>query len=91
LGEVAPGVVHRLAVATGLHVIGRQLPASRLLAGHRSAGGPVPGSRPRAGGLALTLATAVVTALLLLRRRVLHHEPHHFGIHAYEGAISPSG
>jgi len=55
------------ALATGLHVLCRLLPAYRLVAGRSRAGGDVPGSLLRVGALVLTVATAVLAAVLLVR------------------------
>lgn len=71
------------AVVTGLHVLGRLIPAIRI-AGARSVGGSsVPGRGSRITMLALTLAVAGLAAAILLGASGswltvgLHHDHHH--------------
>jgi hypothetical protein len=54
------------AAATGLHVLGRFVPALRLTVARPSDGSIVPGLRPRLVLLGATVVTAVVTSLLVL-------------------------
>jgi hypothetical protein len=54
------------AVASGLHVLLRLVPALRLVRGQSRTGSPIPGAALRLGVLALATATAVLTAILLL-------------------------
>jgi hypothetical protein len=69
------------AVATGLHVLGRLLPAVRLLAGRTRTGRRVPGAVLRVTALALTVATAVVAAVVLVRADGSWHQGPDHGDH----------
>jgi hypothetical protein len=67
------------AVVTGLHVLGRLLPALRLVGARARAGGAVPGRVLRMGVLALVVATAALAAVLLVRADTSwHHDAFHF-------------
>ena len=66
------------AAATGLHVLGRLLPALRLVGGRIRGGSTVPGTALRIGMLALATATAVLAAVLLVRADGSWHADEHF-------------
>jgi hypothetical protein len=75
------------AAATGLHVLGRAIPALRLML-PAAAAGPVPGRALRVTTLVLTMAVAAGAALLLLgRAEPWRTEPRHF--HDRPGATAP--
>lgn len=67
------------AVATGLHVLGRLVPAVRLVGGQSRAGSPVPGAALRVGVLALATATAVLAGVLLVQADASWHGDARFG------------
>jgi hypothetical protein len=71
------------AVVTGLHVLGRLVPAVRIVATGPDAGPSVPGRISRSVVLALTLVVAGVAAVVLLRLSGpwLTDMSHHFGHH----------
>ncbi|HVV19036.1 MAG TPA: hypothetical protein VHF06_06340 [Pseudonocardiaceae bacterium] len=84
--SVTPLTVHQgtfvlWAVVTGIHTLGRLVPAFRIMTGRR---GTVPGRVPRIGLLGATLAVAGVTAALVLgvsgawsSSTAFHHFGHH--------------
>lgn len=61
------------AVATGLHVLGRLVPAVRLAGGRSERARRVPGAALRLGVIALLLAAAAVTAVLLVQADTSWH------------------
>lgn len=61
------------AVAAGLHVLGRAVPAARLVGGRAGPGTGVPGSRLRAGLLMLAAAVAAMAAVLLVNADAAWH------------------
>jgi hypothetical protein len=54
------------ATVTGLHTLGRAVPALRILSGPTAAGHPVPGRWQRGVLLLATVLVAVLTAILVL-------------------------
>ena len=60
-------------VATGLHVLGRTLPAARLAVGRAGSAGRVPGTWLRVAVVALLLATATLAAVLLVQADASWH------------------
>jgi hypothetical protein len=85
------------AVATGLHVLGRAIPALRLTLLRTGTPGRIPGRAGRAAVVAVTVAVAVVTALLVLGQagpwraeaRHFYHRPRTEGA-AATGALHAS-
>lgn len=58
------------AVVTGLHALFRLLPAVQIVSGPNSSGNAVPGSRWRAGILAVTVLAAIVVAVFVVQLTV---------------------
>jgi len=82
------------AAATGLHVIGRAIPALRLTVLRPDPTGSIPGRAIRAATIAVTLLVAATAAVLVLGQDgPWRAEPRHFGrrpgIHAMDG--KPTG
>lgn len=60
--------------ATGLHVLGRLVPALRLVGGRSASGGRVPGTGLRVGIIALLVATAALAGVLLVQADASWHQ-----------------
>jgi hypothetical protein len=78
------------AAATGLHVLGRAVPALRLALPRSGTQGRIPGRAGRATIVAVTMAVAVVAAVLVLGQAgPWRSEPRDF--HARPGTSAPGG
>jgi hypothetical protein len=66
-------------VATGLHLLGRIVPALLIVSGRATRGLQVPGRVWRGLGLTLALAAAVVSAVLLVHAKGTWGQRHDFG------------
>lgn len=94
---VDPVTVHQAtfaiwAVVTGLHTLGRLVPAYRIITGHEDRTATIPGRVPRIGLLTATLAAAAVAAALVLGLSsgwTTGTAFHHFHDHTAESPTNP--
>lgn len=80
------------AVVTGLHTLGRLVPAYRIITGHNDRTATIPGRVPRIGLLTTTLVAAGVAAALVLGLSsgwTTGTAFHHFHDHTAESSTNP--